>query len=130
MIVDTDVVIDIMQQNRDALRVVAALEEHGTPLSVSVVTLYELFHSLERVRDSNHRRQQIESVLHQLPAREATAAVMKKAGRIDGALAADGRAIGMGDTIIAATGLVHEEAVLTRNVDHFDRIDGLQIESY
>lgn len=55
---------------------------------------------------------------------------MKKAGRIDRRLAANGRAIGMGDTIIAATAVVHEEPILTRNVDHFDRIDDVEIESY
>nr|WP_230198729.1 hypothetical protein [Halopiger djelfimassiliensis] len=55
---------------------------------------------------------------------------MKKAGRIDGRLASAGRAIGTGETIIAATALVHEEPVLTRNVEHFRRIDGLDVESY
>jgi len=55
--------------------------------------------------------------------------VMKKAGRIDGRLASEGRAIGMGDTIVGATALVQEDPVLTRNVDHFDRIDDLEIET-
>jgi tRNA(fMet)-specific endonuclease VapC len=36
----------------------------------------------------------------------------------------------MGDTIIVATALVHEEPVLTRNVKHFERIGGVGIESY
>ena len=130
MIVDTDVLIDIMQGDPNATRTVAALERNGTPLSISTVSLYELFHGLERVRDAEKRRRRIESVLDRTPTREATAAVMKKAGRIDGALTGDGRAVGMGDTIIAATGLVHEEPVLTRTVDHFDRIDGLDLESY
>lgn len=130
MIVDTDVLIDIMQGDPDATRTVATLERDGTPLSISTVSLYELFHGLERVRDAEQRRRRIESVLDRKPTREATAAVMKKAGRIDGELAGDGRAVGMGDTIIAATGLVHEEPVLTRNVDHFDRIDGLDLEFF
>lgn len=69
-------------------------------------------------------------VLGSKPAYSADEAVMKKAGRIDGRLASEGRAIGMGDTVIAATALVHEEPVLTRNVDHFERIDSVEIESY
>jgi len=119
-----------VQADPNATRTVAALERNGTPLSISTVSLYELFHGLERVQDGEKRRRRIESVLDRKPTREATAAVIKKAGRIDGALADDGRAVGMGETVIAATGLVHEEPVLTRNVDHFDRIDGLDLESY
>jgi tRNA(fMet)-specific endonuclease VapC len=36
----------------------------------------------------------------------------------------------MGDTIIGATALVHEEIVLTQNTKHFERIDDLEVESY
>lgn len=56
--------------------------------------------------------------------------MMKKAGRIDGRLTSEGTAIGIGDTLIAATGLVHEEPVFTKHVSHFERIDGLDIETF
>lgn len=36
----------------------------------------------------------------------------------------------MGDTIIAATALIHEESILTQNVRHFEQVDDLDIESY
>ncbi|ELY72445.1 nucleic acid-binding protein [Natronobacterium gregoryi SP2] len=39
----------------------------------------------------------------------------------DGRLTAIGRAIGIGETIVGATALVHEESVLTRTVAHFER---------
>lgn len=38
--------------------------------------------------------------------------------------------IGIGGTIIAATALVHEVPAVTENVDHFERVDGLAVETY
>ncbi|MFC4544699.1 type II toxin-antitoxin system VapC family toxin [Halosolutus amylolyticus] len=130
MIVDTDVLIDLMQDSDRAKRKIAALEEQHVPLRVSAVSQFELYHSLERVETPSERRRHIEAVLETKPTYPADGAVMKKAGRIDGRLAAEGQAIGIGDTIIGATALVHEESVLTRNVEHFERIDEIDIESY
>lgn len=130
MIVDTDVLIDLMRSDERATRAVGRLESERVPLHVSSVSLFELYHGVERVDNPADRRRRIEAVLGSKRAYPADDAVMKKAGRIDGRLAAEGRAIGMGDTIIAATALVHEESVLTRNVAHFERIDGVEIESY
>lgn len=130
MIVDTDVLIDVMQDGDRAKRKIRTLEERQVPLRISAVSQFELYHSVERVNNSTERRRRIENVLETKPVYSADSAVMKKAGRIDGRLTADGQAIGIGDTIIGATALVHEEPVLTRNVDHFERIDGLDIESY
>lgn len=130
MIIDTDVLIDVLQNNEQATQKIAELENQHVPLSISAVSLFELHHSIERVNNPTDRWRQIETVLESRPTYDATGAVMKKAGRIDGRLTSQGCAIGMGDTIIAATALIHERPVLTRNVSHFERIDGLEIESY
>lgn len=130
MIVDTDVLIDVMQDSDRAIGQIRELEHEGVPLHISSMSLFELYHSVERVSDSDARRRRIEAVLETKPVYPADDAVMKKAGWVDGRLTTDGNAIGVGDTIIAATALVHEEAVLTRNVDHFDRIDGLDVCTY
>lgn len=130
MIVDTDVLIHLMQGNEQATRKIAALENQHVPLHISSITQFELYHSLERVDDTSNRRRQIEAVLDSKPVYSADSPVMKKAGRLDGRLTANGNAIGIGDTIIAATALVHEESVLTKNVAHFERIDGLEIDSF
>lgn len=130
MIVDTNVLIRVMQGDEAATRKIAALEEQQVQLSISSVTLFELHHSIERVSDPRDRRRAIDAVLESKSIYPADGAVMKMAGRIDGRLAAEGRAIGIGDTIIGATALAHGEPVLTENVDHFERIDDLEVESY
>lgn len=130
MIVDTNVVIRILQGDERAIEEVARIESNHGSLHISTVTEFELYHSLKRVTNTEERLAQINAVLDSKPTYSADSAVMQKAGRLDGKLAANGEAIGMGDTIIAATALIHEEPVLTENVSHFERIDGLTVESY
>ncbi len=42
----------------------------------------------------------------------------------------NGRLIGANDLWIAATGLAHHMPVVTRNLEHFRRVPGLEVESY
>lgn len=119
-----------MQGNEQALTKVNILEQNDISLDISAVSQFELYHSLERVDNPKDRRKKIDSVLDSRQAYPADSAVMKKAGRIDGRLASDGAAIGIGDTIIASTALIHEEPVFTKNVSHFERIEGLDVETF
>ena len=130
MILDTNVIIRIMQGNPEVIRTVDRLEKKQVGLNVSLITVYELYHSLERVSNPDERQRTIEAVLDSKPKYPTDEAVMKKAGRIDGRLTANGREIGAVDTIIAATAIIHEEPVLTENVKHFERVDGLSVETY
>lgn len=130
MIADTDVLIDLMQAEEPAVEAVGTLEKRNVSIRISAMSLFELFHGLERVENPSKRRRRIQSVIDTKEVYPAGERVMKKAGRLDGQLADSGETIGIGDTIIAATGLVHEEPILTRNVRHFRRIDGLDCETY
>ena len=130
MIADTNIIIRILQGDTRAIEHVATVEEEYGELHLSTVTEFELYHSIERVNNSEERLSRIKAVLETKQTYSANSAVMRKAGRIDGRLTADGNTISVNDTIIAATALVHEEAVLTENTDHFERVDGLTIKSY
>ena len=54
----------------------------------------------------------------------------EKAGEIHGTLAKGGQGIDNIDAMIAATALLENETVLTRNIKHFSRVKGLRVESY
>jgi len=56
--------------------------------------------------------------------------VMQKAGKISGKLISRGEEIDRESCIIGATALLNDEPVVTRNNDHFERIDGLGVETY
>lgn len=55
---------------------------------------------------------------------------MRKAGKISGELIARGEEIDREDCIIGATALLNDEPVVTRNSDHFERIDDLDVATY
>jgi len=54
----------------------------------------------------------------------------EQAGDLLAALESQGKPIGIEDVLIGATALVHGLTVATRNVKHFDRIEGLTVESW
>jgi predicted nucleic acid-binding protein len=59
---------------------------------------------------------------------DPTAAV--RAGDILARLDEQGKPIGLEDVLISATALVNSLAVVTRNLTHFERIEGLRVESW
>lgn len=56
--------------------------------------------------------------------------IIVKAAEIYGLLRTQGRLIDDIDILIAATALVHQFGLITENTDHFNRVPGLQIESW
>lgn len=60
----------------------------------------------------------------------ATADVSWEYGRACRYLKDNGRLIGGNDFWIAATGLAYGMPVVTRNVEHYRRVPGLEVESY
>jgi predicted nucleic acid-binding protein len=56
--------------------------------------------------------------------------VMRKAGKLSGELITPGEQIEREECIIAATALLNDEAVVTRNTRHSERIENLEVRSY
>lgn len=69
-------------------------------------------------------------MLDSKPVVPADHGVMRRAGRVSGELYATGEPIDREDWVIAATALHEDEPVPTRSVDHFERIDGLDVRTY
>jgi len=131
VILDTSFVEDVAQNDEGALARAAHLTDTGTPERLSAMTVYELYWGVGYVAQSGAERDVVDAVLDTKEIYHLTPEIARKAGRIAGDLASDGRPLNdPGDEIIGATGIVHDEPVLTRNVDHFERIPGLEVESY
>jgi predicted nucleic acid-binding protein len=54
----------------------------------------------------------------------------QEAGDIYALLEAKGKPIGLADILIAATAKVHNLTVVTRNVKHLERVDGIRVENW
>ena len=97
----------------------------------SDMTRFELRHGAALLPPGNTMWQRIESdVLPRCTWLPISADICLQTADLAAKLRLAGKTIDLADLFIAATGLVHDLIVVTRNVRHFDRIDGLQIENW
>lgn len=131
MILDTSFLEDVAREDAAALETATTIQEAEIPERVSVISLYELYWGVGYVDRPEAEIAEIGAVLETKELYPVTPEIARKAGRLAGHLSSIGEPLNdPGDELIAATGIVHEEPVLTRNVDHFERIPMLRVETY
>lgn len=130
-LLDTNVLSEPIRK-RPAPTVIARL--HALPHAqclTSAVCVMELHYGAQRHRHSRALWQRIErEVLTRVRVMPFGLRVCMRAGAVMAELEAAGTPIGVEDVMIAATALEHELTVVTRNVKHFERIEGVQIENW
>lgn len=129
MLLDTAFLIDLMRGDEGAVDRARQLEADLVQQRLSAMTLFELFYGVARSNQPEPERETVESVISTKPVHPADNAVMRKAGRLAGELASDGRAVGDGGAVIAATAIAVDEPVLTRNTTEYERL-GAEVEGY
>jgi len=130
MIEDTSFIIDLLHAEPAAVDYLELIEKSNRPEKISAVTVLELYEAVPQLNVPKKRHQRILDVLDTRQAVPADETVMRKAGKISGELLARGKEIDREDCVIAATALLADEPVVTRNVDHFSRINDLEVETY
>jgi tRNA(fMet)-specific endonuclease VapC len=106
------------------------LTDRGELLRIAIFTLAELFVGVAKGTRPHQERMAIEqcvALFELLPFERNTAEIF---GSIVGELEKQGQKISDIDALIASVALEHSELLVTRNRKHFDRIPGLQVESY
>ncbi|MFC6939829.1 type II toxin-antitoxin system VapC family toxin [Salinirubellus sp. GCM10025818] len=130
MILDTSFLIDVMNADDAALGKVDEIEADGIEQNVPAMTLQELYIGVGASDLPERERREIEYVVESRPILPTTEEIARKAGRIDGRLRKRGERIDLGDATIGVTGVVRDEPVVTGNPEQFERIPGLDVESY
>ena len=130
MLLDTSFLIDLMNDDQGAVETAVGLERDLVQQRISSMTLFELYYGVARAVQSEDERRAVQNVIESKPIIAADTAVMRRAGRIAGELQNDGTPVADGDVIIGATAAMLDEPVLTRNVDDFERIGGVEVETY
>ncbi len=130
VVVDTDVMIDVMNGKDAAVSYLDALLDGYRPVAVSAMTIMQLHHGIARSTMPLREQKMVETTLESLLTYPMDGDVASRAGQLDGGLSKRGEPIGVADTIIAATALERGEPVATRNEKHFRRIPGLNVETY
>jgi len=127
-LIDTDWVIDHLNHIERVTRRLKELAPEGLALSIiSLAELYEgVYYSREPVESDAALQRLLNSELTILGMDEETCKIF---GKERGRLRAAGLIIGDCDLLIGATALRHNLTLLTNNRRHFERIDGVRMES-
>jgi predicted nucleic acid-binding protein len=131
MILDTEFLISLRAAEPPALELAAELETAGVPTRVPTIAIQELYVGVGAGADPRENVREYEALIANEPVVPMDANIARRSGALEGQhLASDAKPnLGAADAVVAATGLVHNEAVVTNDGD-FEAVDGLQVELY
>jgi tRNA(fMet)-specific endonuclease VapC len=126
-VIDTDLLIDLLRNHKQATAFIAKLEEKNIILITTAINLFELNHGAHKSKESEKNLQAIHILTSRLSILPFTSKAAQKAGHIYAQLERQGQPIGLRDILIAAIALTRECSIATRNQAHFSRISDLEI---
>jgi tRNA(fMet)-specific endonuclease VapC len=127
VIIDTDILIDLLRNKKEAVAFITQLENEKTSLSTTAINAFELYYGAHKSSQPEKGIQATKKLLNKLILLPLTPRSAQKAGHIYAKLEASGNPIGLRDTLIAAIALTREFSLATRNVEHFKKIEDLRI---
>lgn len=128
MLLDSTFINDLVRGRADADRTLDELIDQGSPVALSSLTVFEVGIGLRG--EAKQHRQQFSAVIDEIETADLGVAETRRALSIQRDLYACGEPIGAVDVLIAGTAAERGENVLTRNVDEFERVDAIGVETY
>ncbi len=126
-LIDTDYVIDYLYGNQNARDLVAELDPEG--IAISVITYSEIYEGIFGSRDVKQAEQVFRAFLEGVTVYPMSREVGRQYARLRRELRQARRPITNRalDLVIAATAIVHDLVVVTRNTRDYDDIPSLQL---
>ena len=133
MLLDTCFLIDIMRESKkdiegSAIRKLQSIED--LILNVSLFTVCELMGGVEKSSNPQSERSNVEFLLEHLRVIYPDTGFAVSYGEIYGYLSNSGTMIPQMDLLIGCQAKILNMPLITKDVDHFNRIKGLIVESY
>ncbi|MFN0318344.1 MAG: type II toxin-antitoxin system VapC family toxin [Burkholderiales bacterium] len=127
-LLDTDTIIYSMKGNANVQK---HLRQHSAvPLSVSVITLMELYYGArksQRVSANLAKIKTLEQSIEVIPVGAESTEIF---GLLKAGLELAGNRMDDFDLIIAACALAHNLTLVTNNMKHFQRVEGLKLANW
>ena len=130
MIADTSFLIDIMKSDKEAIKKAEEIEKNGNTIAVTSISIFELFVGVTLSIKQDQERNKINRILKGLPMISFDEDSAIEAGKIFAQKRKNGMLIDPEDSMIAGICSKRNEILITRNIKHFNDIEGLRIESY
>lgn len=98
-------------------------------VAIAAITASELLHGVHRLKGARRARSEalVERLLARIPVVDFDLATARVHATLSAELAAKGTPVGAHDLLIAATAVLLDYAVATRDLRSFPRIKGLQV---
>ena len=127
ILLDTDICIEILRGNK---KVIQKLKQESDDISISFMSVAELYYGAEKSDYSDDNTMLIESFLLSLTIINSDLEILKRFGQLKGTLYKSNKLLSDADLFIAATTLVRCNKLVTGNTKHFSRIDDLMVENW
>jgi tRNA(fMet)-specific endonuclease VapC len=124
ILLDTDTCVEILRGNP---RVLKRRDEHrAEETAICFMTAAELYYGAEFSNRPEENRRLVEGFLLSIAVIGSEASILKAFGSLKAALKRNGALLPDADILIAAATLEKARFLVTGNVKHFERVDGLR----
>jgi tRNA(fMet)-specific endonuclease VapC len=129
MILDTEFLISLQENDDPAVRKAAELD--GRPTRIPTMVVWELFASVGAGEDPAGNRQKYDILLNAHPLVDLDEHIARRAGVLYGTHVASDtlKELDGADSVVAATALTMDQPVVSNDSD-FQDVEGLQVETY
>jgi predicted nucleic acid-binding protein len=128
---DTTFLIDLIRKDANAIKALEKFKEEHQTLSVTVMTIAELYCGAYKSTKINAELAKIKQIIDLFLVFEMNIHSAEKYGKIRASLEKKGMKVNDRDILIAAISLAHgERTIITRDKEDFEKIHELEILSY
>lgn len=125
---DTNIVIYVIK--RKPLKLLETFNLHAGQMSISSITLAELFHGAEKSIRPEHNLRQVEDFASRLEVLEYGMKAAAHYGAIRANLEKLGMTIGVNDLHIAGHARSEGLVLVSNNANEFERVEALRVENW
>jgi predicted nucleic acid-binding protein len=126
---DTDFLVALLRGKNDAKSKIESLDAEGRN-ATTTINAFELFYGAHKSAKREKNVKEVFKLLDRLDVFDFTLEASEVAGEITAILEKEGEMLDFRDIMIASIIKCHRMTLVTRNVDHFKRIKGLQMERW
>ena len=126
VVVDSDIIIDFLNNIESAVYVFRNMQEQGEEIFTTSVNSFELFKGFEKY--SNEKISKLNEFFNLINILDFDFGSSKKAANIFETLKSQGNMVDLADIMIASIAIQNNQKIVTRNIKHFSKISDIEIE--
>lgn len=127
-LLDTDLCVYWLRGYTSVRQQINAIEPGD--LAISIISVAELHYGADCSNRPEHNHKVVDDFVNGLTVLTLKQPAARQFGEIKARLRGEGKLIEDFDLLIAATALTHDLTLVTNNLEHFKRIENLQIENW